>query len=88
MSKEQESDPVKRISGARRASRAWIAVAFCAALVVSGAFAVTAATADSNGNQTGDLDGEKDQDQVQQQLQDGSCGGGICPNPDCPYSDE
>lgn len=88
MSKEFESDLAKRISRPRRASRVWIAMAFCAALMVSGAFAVTAVTADSNGNQTGDMDGDKDQDQVQQQLQDGSCDDGVCPNPDCPYSDE
>ncbi len=88
MSKEFESELAKKISGPRKASKVRIAMAFCAALVVVGAFAVTAAMADSNGNQTGDMDGEKDQDQVQQQLQDGSCDGGICPNPDCPYSDE
>ena len=67
MRKEFESELAKDVSGRKKKlSKVWIAVAFCAAILVSGAAAVTAVAA-------GNGDCDKTQDQTQDQLQDGSC---------------
>ena len=79
MRKEFESESAKKISRPKTLSKVWIPLTLCAALVVSGAFAVTGGLADPNGNQTGDQDGDPDKDQLQ--LRDGSCGDdcdGVC----------
>jgi len=64
MRKEFESELAKKVSGTKRSSKAWIMVAFCAAVLISGALAVTAASA---------ADQDKVQDKIQDQLKDGSC---------------
>lgn len=77
MRKEFESELAKRVSGKKAPSKAWALVALCAAVVVCGAAAVTAASA-------GNMNGDCLQDQIQDQLMDGSCedsdGDGICDN--------
>ncbi|GEM_PF-4163436 len=71
MRKEFESELARQVSGKKRLSRAWVMLALCAAILVSGAAAVTAVAA-----------GNGDQLQTQDQLKDGSCddcdGDGIC----------
>ena len=57
MRKEFESELAKQVSGKKRLSKAWVMVALCAAILVSGAVAVTAASA---------------ADQIRLQLQDGT----------------
>lgn len=79
MSKEFESELAKKVAGKKRSSRAWVVVALCAAVLMSGAMAVTVVAA-------GDQDRIKDQ--TMEKLQDGSCvdpvvvidsdGDGIC----------
>jgi len=64
MRNEFESELARDVSGKKRSVKAWIMVAFCAAVLVSGAFAVTAVSAS---------DQIKDQDKIQDKLADGSC---------------
>jgi len=81
MRKEFKSRLAKKVSEPKRMGKAWFPLALCAALLISGAFAVTGGLADPNGNQTGDQDGDQDKDQLQ--LRDGSCDDdcdGICDN--------
>jgi hypothetical protein len=61
MRKEFESELAKQVSGKKRSSKAWIVVALCAAVLVSGAVAVTAVTA-----------ADQIKDKVQDQLKDGT----------------
>ncbi|UCE45990.1 MAG: hypothetical protein JSU93_03770 [Methanobacteriota archaeon] len=74
MRKEFEGELAKKGLESKRTCRACVSLGLCAALLISGAFAVTGGLADPNGNQTGDQDGDQDKDQLQ--LRDGSCGDG------------
>ena len=81
MNKEFESELAKRVAGKKKYSKAWVVVALCAAVLMSGAMAVTVVAADGK---------DRTQDQIKDQdmLQDGSCvdpvvvidsdGDGIC----------
>jgi len=62
--KEFESELARTVTGKRRSIKAWILVVLCAAVLVSGALAVTAVSAS---------DQIKDQDKDQDRLMDGSC---------------
>jgi hypothetical protein len=86
MRKEFESELAKQVSGKKRLSKAWVMVALCAAILVSGAIAVTAVSA---------ADQTRDRIQDPDQFRDGSCldsdgdgipdnldGDGVCDN-DC-----
>ena len=83
MRKEFESELAEKVAGKKRITKAWAMAALFAAVLISGAMAVTVAAA---GN--GDMDQTKDQLQDQDMLQDGSCddcdpigdcdGDGIC----------
>jgi len=68
MRKDFESELAKKVSGqTKRLSKAWVVMALCAAVLVTGAAAVTAVAASSNGT------GVCDQTQDRDILQDGSC---------------
>jgi hypothetical protein len=77
MRKEFESDLAEKVAGKKRLSKAWAMTALFAAILISGAMAVTVAAA-----------GNGDMDQTKDQLKDGSCddcdpigdcdGDGIC----------
>jgi len=102
MSKEFESEIAKKVSGRKKgATKAMVVMALCAAVLAIGMAATVVAAGNMNGDcdQTQDqlkdgscedTDCDGTPDQIQDQLQDGSCGDcdSICPNPDCPYSDE
>lgn len=69
MNKEFESELAKRVAGKKKSSRAWVVVALCAAVLMSGAMAVTVVAAD---------DQDRVKDQVKDKLQDGSCTDSDC----------
>jgi len=83
MGKEFESELAKKVAGKKRSSRAWVVVALCAAVLMSGAMAVTVVAADDQ-----DRTRDQIQDPIMDKLQDGSCedsvvvidsdGDGIC----------
>jgi hypothetical protein len=69
MNKEFESELAKRVAGKKKSSKVWVVVALCAAVLMSGAMAVTVVAAD-----------DKDQikDKTMDKLQDGSCTDSDC----------
>ncbi len=67
MRKEFESELAEKVAGKKRISKAWAMTALFAAVLISGAMAMTVVAA------AGDMDQIKDQIQDKDMLKDGSC---------------